>query len=361
MSYLSKIETFLPQHKLSPESFVAWAEPFFAHKDSVRKLSFLAKVSGIDQKYTAIPDFLTTPEKSLLYNHPDRRLPSTGERMGVFMPHAIELAYGAAIKIFENSDVLQTEITHIITVSCTGLVAPGLEIELSNRLNLSANVQRSAVNFMGCYAAFHAIKQAHYICGAQPESKVLIVAVELCSLHFRNCDSADNLLSSILFSDGAAAVLVTDQTPTNSHLQAIDFSSVLIQEGKNDMAWEVGDAGFQMQLKNQIPDHIQNNIRGVFDALLAKNALTPAQICAYAIHPGGKNILQGFLKALGRNENDLKESFETLRDYGNMSSVSVLFVLKSILDNPILEGPVYSAAFGPGLSVESGLFLKSKS
>ncbi|MCC5917522.1 MAG: type III polyketide synthase [Cryomorphaceae bacterium] len=359
MSYISQIETAVPDYSLSPEEFTKWALPYFSLPDSPRKMRFLARSSGIEKKYTAIPDFVSDHKNATLYSHTNYEMPSTAERMKPFLPLATELGQKAAEKIFQKNTVRTDEITHIIAVSCTGLVAPGLEIELCKRLNLSESIQRSAVNFMGCYAAFHALKQAHYICGALPNSKVLIVAVELCSLHFRNCNSSDNLLSSILFSDGAAAVLVTGEKPTSPTLQSIDFSSALIREGEKDMAWEIGDTGFQMQLKNQIPEHIKNNIRGVFTALLKKNQISPIDIKAYAIHPGGKNILKGFVEALDCKENDLAESFDTLRDYGNMSSVSVLFVMKKILENPRKSGSVYGAAFGPGLTVESGLFLKS--
>jgi alpha-pyrone synthase len=359
MTYITGIETAVPANSISPESFADWAAPFFGNEETLRKLRFLAKASGIDKKYCAIPDFGKSINESVLYNHPDYSMPSTGERMQHFLPLAADLAHQAAEKI--TNKVSSKEITHIIAVSCTGLIAPGLEISLCKSLGLSQTVQRSAVNFMGCYAAFHALKQAHYICKSYPESKVLIVAVELCSLHFRNCSSSDNLLSSMLFADGAAAVLMEGLTSNKSYLQTVDFHSALISEGEKDMAWEIGDTGFQMQLKNQIPEHIKNNIREVFEKLLQKNKITEKNVEHFAIHPGGKNILQGFAEALQCETDDLCESFRVLKEFGNMSSVSVLFVLKALLDNPDISGYIYSAAFGPGLTVESGIFQKSAS
>jgi alpha-pyrone synthase len=359
MSYITDIQTSLPKHTTPLPDFLEWVAQFHEDDSSIRKLHYLAKESGITNKYTVINDFRNSTEDEHLYHWKTNGYhePTTAGRMEVFLPLATKLATDAAQKCICTQGITPISITHIITVSCTGMAAPGLEIELCKTLRLSPDVQRSSVNFMGCYAAFHALKQADYICRATPDSKVLIVSVELCSLHFRNNESNDNLLSIVLFSDGAAAAIVESQKPDTPYLDMVDFSSTLITEGERDMSWQIGDAGFEMQLKNQVPKHIQNHIQEVFFSLLDKNKIKQHQIAGYAIHPGGKNILKAFENAMNCNENDLQESYSVLRECGNMSSATVLFVLKKMLHSNN-NGFIFSAAFGPGLTVESGLLEK---
>jgi predicted naringenin-chalcone synthase len=229
---------------------------------------------------------------------------------------------------------------------------------LVDALGLSPNIQRHTVNFMGCYAAFHGLRLADMICKTDTHARVLMVSVELCSLHFTGKNNDDNLLSTYLFSDGAAACIITNKIPANGRfLRLDDFESVLLSEGKNDMAWQVGNHGFEMVLSSQVPQHVENNIALAVDKLLYKNELSRAQMAHYAIHPGGKSILKGFGRALQIEDEVLAESYKVLFEHGNMSSATIMFVLKEILENNQKSpGHIYAAAFGPGLTIESGLF-----
>jgi alpha-pyrone synthase len=326
-----------------------------------RKFGFLLRDKSICHKYAAIPDFQRACETPVLYKSKTEEA-TTADRMQVFETAATALGLAACEKVLYNSNTPKNEITHIVTVTCTGLFAPGLEAVLTDKLGLNDNIQRYSVNFMGCYAAFHGLRLADLICRADADSVVLVVCVELCSLHFRKDSSDDNLLSTYLFSDGAAACIVANKTPKNAYLSCHDFASLIIKEGKQDMAWYVGNTGFEMVLKRSIPQHIERNIAAAFTAFLAKKGLAQTDIAHYAIHPGGKNILKAFERALDLPETDLAISHAILYEYGNMSSATILFVLEQLLlENAIKTTEndkkwVYAAAFGPGLTVENGLF-----
>lgn len=332
-----------------------------------RKFGFLLRDKSICHKYAAIPDFKRGCETPVLYKNKTREA-TTADRMEVFEPAATALGLAACVKVLANSNTPTNEITHIITVTCTGLFAPGLETVLTEKLGLNTNIQRHSVNFMGCYAAFHGLRLADLICKTEANATVLMVCVELCSLHFRKDSSDDNLLSTYLFSDGAAACIVANKTPNSHYLSCHNFASLVIPEGKQDMAWNVGNIGFEMVLKRTIAQHIEHNIVAAFTDFLAQKGLTKADIAHYAIHPGGKNILKAFENALQLCESDLSISHAILYEYGNMSSATIMFVLEQLLvqnqanelENTVNPAKntrrwVYAAAFGPGLTVESGL------
>jgi predicted naringenin-chalcone synthase len=244
------------------------------------------------------------------------------------------------------------------------MFAPGLDIALIQKLGLSPTIERFSVNFMGCYAAFTALKMAHHICQASPKSRVLVCCVELCTLHFRDDLTDDNLLSTVLFGDGACALLVAGEPKDGQQLKIEKFYSNLIPQTQHLMGWYIGNQGFEMVLSSQIPRQIEQHILSSYHELLIQTGRREADY--FAIHAGGKNILQAFSKALNLPENSLAYSFSVLEEYGNMSSPTVLFVLSNLwksLSSPPLSIPqtlkpptIYSAAFGPGLSVESALF-----
>ncbi len=359
MSFLTAIGTSVPKHEYSLSDFSQWVISTYHGNAAKRKIQFIGNDAGIAKKHMVIDDFRKGEGNPVLYkkNNPSFYNPSTAERMGVFLSLATDLGAKAAWNCMSKRDLNAKDITHIIAVSCTGMTAPGLEIELFKRLGLSSNCERFAVNFMGCYASFHAFKHAKYICDAQPNSIVLIISVELCSLHFRNDESNDNLLSTVLFADGAAACIMESKPVLNRwHLKWETFSSSLIEQGRNDMGWKIGNQGFEMRLNKNIPKHIKENIADAYGDICRKTGVEPNDIVGYAIHPGGKNILKAFEEAIQCRPSDMQHSYDVLNLYGNMSSATILFVLESILgkDQP---GRYYSAAFGPGLTVENGIFV----
>jgi len=293
--------------------------------------------------------------------------PSTKVRNELFTAESTKLfieAAGKALAACEGLDA--ADITHVITVSCTGFFNPGPDYKIVRALGLDPSVQRYHLGFMGCYAAFPALRAAKAFCDAQPDAVVLVVSAELCSLHVRTSNNPDTIMGSSLFADGAAAAVVTArELPTTHPVIELDhFETVLTPVGEDSMAWNIGDEGFEMVLDSYVPHIIDDHI---VDALAPLLAHEPGlgdrpftDIRHWAIHPGGRSILDKVEAKLQLSAEQLIPARETLRNYGNMSSATVMFVLKHILELPATEPRenICAMAFGPGLTVETGLFTK---
>jgi len=236
------------------------------------------------------------------------------------------------------------------------MYAPGLDIDLVKKLQLPTNVLRTGINFMGCYAAFNAFKIADAFCRLDENAKVLIVCTELCSLHFQKEATEDNLISNALFGDGAAAVLVEGMTTAPLRLKLENFCSDLAFEGERDMAWAIGDLGFEMRLSTYVPSIIKSGILKLTKTLLDNISKNIDDIRYFAIHPGGRKILESIEEELGINKCQNEPAYHVLKNYGNMSSPTILFVLQEIVKKltPGDHGEhIMSFAFGPGLTLES--------
>jgi len=232
--------------------------------------------------------------------------------------------------------------------------APGLDLELLELLNLPPTTFHTSVNFMGCYAAIHALKIADAFCKTDKNANVLIVCTELCTLHFQKEQSMDNMTSSMLFSDGAAAVLVTSDNDQKG-LTIDHFYSTVAVKGKKDMAWELSSKGFLMTLSGYIPELIEEDFNGLVANALAAASVSKEDITHWCIHPGGKKILEAVHKSLSFTNGQLENCYTVLKEYGNMSSPTVLFVLEKIMQE-IKTGDtatIFGAAFGPGISMET--------
>jgi predicted naringenin-chalcone synthase len=238
------------------------------------------------------------------------------------------------------------------------MYAPGLDIELQQALNLSPHVQRTCITFMGCYAAFNALKVADAFCCTDKNAKVLIVCTELCSLHFQKQPTEDNLLANALFADGAAAMLVESQTIRRKKLKLERFLSDLSPEGRNDMAWTIGDLGFEMKLSSYVPDVIKGGIKKLSESLLKKLSKSIEDIKYFVIHPGGRKILETIEQQLGIDKEKNTAAYHVLKNFGNMSSPTVVFVLWEVFRQVTAADNgefILSFAFGPGLTLESML------
>jgi len=293
--------------------------------------------------------------------------PSTRERNELFTVEATALFIEAASRAVDKCDgVSPADVTHVITVSCTGFFNPGPDYKIVRALGLDASVQRYHLGFMGCYAAFPALRAAKAFCEADPRAVVLVVSAELCSLHVRTSNNPDTIMGSSLFADGAAAAVVTArELPATRPVVVLDhFETVLTPVGEDSMAWNIGDQGFEMVLDSYVPRIIDEHIVGALEPLLAHEpglaALPYSEIRHWAIHPGGRSILDKVEAKLQLTPDQLVPSRETLRNYGNMSSATVMFVLKHILDQAATaeSESICAMAFGPGLTVETGLFTK---
>jgi predicted naringenin-chalcone synthase len=253
------------------------------------------------------------------------------------------------------------KVTHLITVTCTGLYAPGFDTEIMEQLNLPNDIFRTSINFMGCNAAFPAMKIADLIAKTDDNAKILIVCVELCTLHFQAKDNNDNLLSNTIFGDGAAAVLVvSEKAAKQKNLKGLGmegFYSLLLGKGKDFMGWNIKPLNFEMILDPAIPDFIGENVKDiVLKAGMILN-FKYTEIDKWAVHPGGKKILDAVKKQLELSTDDLQYSYKVLAEYGNMSSPTILFVLNEMMyANHKPNESIFAIGFGPGLSIETAKF-----
>lgn len=350
MSYLIAIGTALPDYCHKQQDICSFFEKATTDENTRRKLRFISEKSGISERYSVLNDFSLAEKNPTLFKN-KLTVPSLSDRMAVYKEQALNLALKAILNITQFNDI-KNSISHIITVTCTGLFAPGLDIDLVRELHLSPTVQRSSINFMGCNAAILALNAANNICNTHPNSKVLVVCVELCTIHFQNNDTDDFILANTLFADGAAAVLIGSQPLEEKKVKIHSFNSLIIDKGKNDMAWNISETGFIMNLTSYVSALISGNMH----AFLKGIDLEKESIDYWAIHPGGKKIIDDFASALNLKNNELQTSYDVLNSYGNMSSPTVLFVLKQVLQvcgNAPIGSKLFSVAFGPGLSIET--------
>jgi predicted naringenin-chalcone synthase len=359
LSKIISIATSVPPYRHHQKDILAFMQNVYAMNESdKRKLRFLYNQSAINARYSVLPDYSLNACEWEFYPASENLepFPNLEMRMKWFNKTAPSLTVEAVKKCIENK-ISKHGITHLITVSCTGISAPGLDLQVIEAMNLSPNIFRTSVNFMGCYAAIHGLKLADAFCSQDKNAKVLVVCTELCTLHFQKEKTIDNIASSLLFGDGCAAVLVTNDNYREKGLRIKDFYSEVAFKGKKDMSWELSSSGFLMTLSGYVPDLIEED----FDKLLA-NALLNANchkndISHWCIHPGGKRVLAAVEKSIDIKTEDLQYSYDVLKNYGNMSSPTILFVLKEIIDSLQVKKErktnIFGAAFGPGLTLET--------
>ncbi len=303
-----------------------------------------------------------------------QRSPTTQERMLAYSAHAGDLLYGACEKALQGSGIDPFEITHLVTISCTGFFSPGVDFEMIRRCGLSSTVQRTHIGFMGCHAALNGLNVARSIAEADPSAIVMVGAVELCSLHQQYTDNPQQLVANALFADGAACVILATNDSTSSRSRetadvevGVDnqnewtirsHCSHWIPESNAKMSWTIGNYGFEMTLDPQVPSIIEGCLLDVVQNWLEHEGLSISDIDSWAIHPGGPRIVQSAGKALGLNDQALTESLEVLSSCGNMSSPTVLFILEKILRRSNDHRAIVMLAFGPGLCVEASLLTR---
>lgn len=367
-SFITSLGTAVPGNAI-PQGQIArfMAEALEMDERDQRRLTALYRHTRIDQRHSVLPDYSHSRGEYTFYPNTEglEPFPTVGQRMKMYRQEAVPLALSAindCLTSYPGFD--KQRITHIVTVSCTGLYAPGPDIEIIEAMGLPGTTQRMAINFMGCYGAFNGLKAADAIVRSTPDAVVLVVCVELCTLHFQKKNDLDNLLSNALFSDGAAAVLIEGQARTDRSLRLRSFYCDLLPAGKEAMAWHVTDFGFEMTLTSEVPTVIQQGIGQMLSRLLERSGLTIGDIGTYALHPGGRRILEVIEGQLGLDQTDNRYAYQVLKEFGNMSSATVLFVLKAIwndLENAATDPDknsngafnILSCAFGPGLTLES--------
>ena len=361
--YIHRIATVVPEKFYTQEFSLTFLLKLMG--DTPQKREFLTKLykdSAIYKRHTVITDYDKDPSEYQFYPKNPAMLPEPDSeaRNEVFIREANRLSEAAATKLLDElPGVDKKRITHLITVSCTGFSAPGFDLHITKALNLRPDINRYHLGFMGCYAAFPAMKLARDICLAHPEAKVLVVNTELCTLHFQQKFDLEIMVANSLFADGVSAALISaDIEDSHGHKIVLrDFYSRYLANSEDKMAWSLGQHGFNMRLSVYIPGLLNENIMTVMADLFKQANIQQADIDIWAIHPGGKAILEKLGKTLNLSPDDLAISYQVLRDYGNMSSTTIMFVLAKILESE-RYGKIFSAAFGPGLTLETGYMEK---
>ena len=356
--------TAVPGHTMSQEESAALARKVICRTEQQeRVLTGLYRKAGVSNRYTAVPhkralDWLRETEttESSARPLPTVRGPTTGERMQFFAEHALPLAQQAAERALDESGLGRREITHLVTVSCTGFSAPGVDVGLIQALLLPPTTQRVQVGFMGCHGAINGLRAAQALAAADREAKVLVCAVELCSLHYRFDWDPPRMVANALFGDGAAAIVGRG----SANEQAAGWSvaatgSCLLPDSHDAMSWNIGDYGFEMTLAASVPELIREHLRPWLSEWLARYGQRIETVGSWAIHPGGPRILHACGEALGLAREQLAVSEEVLADYGNMSSPTILFIVDRLRQRSAAR-PCVALAFGPGLTAEAVLF-----
>jgi prepilin-type processing-associated H-X9-DG protein len=273
--------------------------------------------------------------------------------MDIYRPVAEDLAARAAATALHQAGHDPGAITHLITVSCTGFQAPGVDLALVQRLVLSSETARTHIGFMGCHGALNGLRVAHAFTAADPHALVLLSATEICSLHFRYGWDPQKMVANALFADGSAAAVCAAVGPAGTW-RVRASGSTLLPDSADAMTWSVGDHGFEMTLSKQVPALIGRHLRAWLTTWLAGFGLELAAVGSWAIHPGGPRVLDIVEDALGLGQDALAVSRAVFADHGNMSSPTVLFILDR-LARAAARGPCVALGFGPGMTMEAAL------
>ena len=357
------IGTAVPPYTLEQSEAARFASLLSSHdQDQTRLVGVLYRRSGVRQRHLAFLDAQprggeAVPDLQSLWTLPDgtcRLGPTTAERMAYYAARSAPLAEQAARCALASAGVSTDAITHLVTVSCTGFVAPGVDVALITRLGLDRQIQRVHVGFMGCQGALNALRVARSLVRSTPSARVLVCAVELCALHFQYSAEPEAIVANSLFSDGAAAAVVgaaSDAAPWRLTANGAG----LVPDSLDAMTWTVGNNGFTMTLSPRVPTLIEEQLRPWMEPWLAEHDLEISDVGSWAIHPGGIRIVSSAEKSLGLDASAGAVARDVLAEHGNMSSPTVLFVLKRLMEAGARR-PCVALAFGPGLSIETALF-----
>ncbi|WP_350356224.1 type III polyketide synthase [Cohnella hashimotonis] len=350
------IGTAVPAHKLDQlDTAQRLAEALRETPDAARWARRLFKQCGVQTRYTCEPALLEPAERNRYFAQlSGLAVPATSERMANYKQASVPLALRAASAALSDARISPSELTHLVTVSCTGQYLPGLDTVLAKQLGLQDSVNRIPLNFVGCAAGLKAIGMARDIVSGQPEAAVLVVCVELCTLHIQPSAEKEALFGASFFGDGASACVIGAEAGDGRDAFELGRpSSALLPEGENEMVWEVGDHGFDLYLSSRIPALIGRYLPERLASFLGEKDSQPD---IWAIHPGGKGILDALESELGLEDMHTGYSRGVLRDFGNMSSATLLFVLDAIRkakrDENAARSEGICLAFGPGLSAE---------
>lgn len=347
-AYLQRIGTAVPQHDIH-QPFVEFASRMLADPHARTLFQRLAVKSEIQHRYSFLQadnsSSTGAPDAFAFYRA--GHFPSTAQRMQLFEQCAPALARNALDNLALSAQE-RSRIRHLIVTCCTGFYAPGLDFDIVDYLGLDDATERTVVGFMGCYAAINALRLARHIVRSDPDADVLVVNLELCTLHLHETQDLGEILSFLLFSDGCAASLIGSE-PKGFEMDS--FLPLRIENSRDHITWRIGDQGFDMFLSGHVPSHILKSMRENKDALT-----DGAPVDLWAVHPGGRAILDAVQNGLALPADALLASRRVLSSFGNMSSATVMFVLQEMMREATPGQSGCAISFGPGMTAETMRF-----
>jgi predicted naringenin-chalcone synthase len=351
VAHINRIATAVPQHDVH-RAFIDFAAGMLAEGTLQNLFRRMARMSAIEHRYSFVEPISTEDGvwRDVEKIYVPGNFPVTARRMQFFERFAPKLAHSALDKLALTEEE-RRGVTHVIVTSCTGLYAPGLDFEVVSHLGLNPSVERTMIGFMGCYAAINALKSAHHIVRSVPDAKVLVLNLELCSLHFQETSELEQVLSFLVFADGCAASLISGD---KQGLAIDSFLAVDIPQTRHLITWRIGELGFDMHLSGQVPGEIGRALKEMGSQVTRGSDLSSIDL--WAVHPGGRSILDSVEKGLDLRADALAASRSILAQYGNMSSATVMFVLEKVMECAQTEQQGCAMSFGPGLTAETMLF-----
>lgn len=355
--------TAVPEHVLTQEETVELHTTFCRiDPERARTLRALYRRSGVQRRHSVVLDTSEGPLPLRQRFYPPARCeedpgPTTASRMERYEKDAPPLAAEACRAALRSAGVCPEEVTHLVTVSCTGFFAPGLDAAVIEQLGLPRATERTHVGFMGCHGALNGLRVAGSFAGSEPDAVVVVCAVELCSLHFAYGWNPDMLVANALFADGAGAVVVRSEAQARPDAWRVrTVGTCLLPDSDGDMSWRIGDHGFRMTLSARVPELIREHVGGWLQEWLEPHGLGLDDVATWAVHPGGPRILSSVERAVGAPREAGEVPRRILSRYGNMSSATILFILHELHAQgaPL---PCVALAFGPGLVVEAALIV----
>jgi alpha-pyrone synthase len=348
-SYINRIVTSVPEYEVH-QKFVSYVPQLVADERMEKLFTRLANKCQIERRYSVMEPAKDAEVLGEFFKRGD--FPSTAKRMDLFEKEALKLARNPIATALEKID--RDSISHLIVTSCTGFYAPGLDLEIQKEFGLRSSLERTNVGFMGCYAAINALKLADHIVRADSKANVLLVNLELCTLHLQESTDPEQLMAFLQFADGCAVSLVSADP---FGLRIGKFHAEVFEEGKDLIQWHVGDTGFEMVLSADVPKTLGAGLSSVASKIMSPDEKSAMRM--WAIHPGGRSILDAVQSKLEIPEEKMSYSRHVLKNYGNMSSATVLFVLHEMMNDQSLHGSGIAMAFGPGLTAETMRFEKA--
>lgn len=355
-AYINRIGTAVPPNDVHAD-FVRFARTLLPDEKTQSVFDRMAERAGISHRYSWLrAGRLDDGEVDAEGFYRRGSFPSTAARMSMYEPRALQLARQAVSGLALDD---HGSLTHLIVATCTGFTAPGLDLQLIGALGLRPDIERTMIGFMGCAAAVPALRAAHHIVRSEPDARVLVLNLELSTLHLQETADLEKVLTFLLFGDGAAAALVTADA---RGIALEDFRAVLIPDSEDMITWHIGDQGFDMHLSGQVPARIMRTLKQELDEPKANGVLRNGGlpgIDLWAVHAGGRSVLDAVESGLQLGKHALDVSRAVLNDFGNMSSATVMFVLQRLLHDSAhhsKRGKGMAMAFGPGMVAETFRF-----